>query len=323
MAEIWGAALIVGGAVYSSRQAGKAADAQGRAGDAAIDEQRRQFDTMLNLSSNQRQIGNQALNALGSIYGYDPAPGYSNEEYPLYGGTRGGMRSQEPMLVGDTELPPGTTFVDKGGGWYEVHYPGFGRIGTLRPGGANGRFLNDAGVDIGGVWQQWEQSQMAENAAARGEAGGAGNQLAPDYSEFYKSPDYQFRRSEGLDMVQNSAAARGGLYSGNALRGITEYGSGLAAGEFGNYVNRQLALAGMGQTATTQAGNAAMTTGANVGNLLVGQGNARASGIVGQANAITGGANDLASLYGMYRGGFFGGGGTGYWNNQAVTAGGG
>jgi hypothetical protein len=296
-----------------------AARAQGRAGDAAIGEQRRQFDTLLNLTANQRQIGNQALNALGSIYGYEPAPGYSNEEYPLYGGLRGGMRSQEPVLIGDTELPPGTTTKDVGGGWYEVHYGGQ-RIGTLRPGGPNGRFINDTGADINALWGNWEQGRMNELAAAR-EASGGGNQLAgPDYSEFYKSPDYTFRLNEGLNAVQGSAAARGGLYSGNALRGITDYGQGLAASEFGNYVNRQLALAGMGQAATTQAGNAAMTTGTNVSNLLLGQGNARASGIINQTNAITGGVNDLASLYGMWRGGYFDGrGGRGY-NIQAPDA---
>lgn len=331
----WAAVIVgtvaAGSAAYSSRQAGRAADAQARAGDAAIDEQGRQFDTLLNLTANQRQIGNQALNALGSIYGYSPAPGYSNEEYPLYGGMRGGMRSQEPVLIGDTELPPGTTTKDVGGGWYEVHYGGQ-RIGTLRPGGPNGRFLNDTGADINALWGNWEEGRMAELNAAR-EASGGGNQLAgPDYSAFYQSPDYQFRLGQGLNAVQGSAAAQGGLYSGNALRAITDYGSGLAAGEFGNYVNRQLALAGMGQTATTQAGNAAMTTGTNISNLLMNQGNARASGIIGQTNAITGGINDLASLYGMYRGGYFGqpsastppyAGGTGYWNNQAVIAGGG
>lgn len=327
-AVIIGGATLVGGA-YSSRQAGRAADAQGRAGDAAIAEQGRQFDTLLDLTSNQRAMGNQALNALGSIYGYTPATGYANDDYT--GLTR--SISREPMLVGDTELPPGTTFVDKGKGWYEVHYGGQ-RIGTLRPGGANGRFINDAGADINALWKDWEDTQrIVAGGRSQGGSTGGGNQLAgPDYSAFYQSPDYQFRLNQGLNAVQNSAAAQGGLYSGNALRGINEFAQGSAASEFGNYVNRQLALAGMGQTATTQAGNAAMTTGTNVGNLLLANGNARASGIIGQANAVTGGINDLASLYGMYRGGYFGqqsgatppyAGGTGYWNQQAVAAGGG
>lgn len=318
MAEIWGAAILgtvaVGSAVAQNRAAGRAADAQARAGDAAIAEQGRQFDTMLNLTSNQRQIGNQALNALGGIYGYSPAPGFSNEEYPLYGGTRGGMQSQDPVLMGDTELPPGAVSDSPGNPRGSNIFLNGQQIGRVVPGGPNGRFVPATGVDINALWGQWEQAQMAENAAARGSAGGSaeGNALAgPDYSAFYQSPDYQFRMNEGLNAVQGSAAARGGLYSGNALRGIQDYGQGLAAGEFGNYVNRQLALAGMGQAATTQAGQGALMTGANVGNLLVGQGNARASGIVGQTNAITGGLNDLASLYGMYRGGYFGGGGGG------------
>lgn len=311
----WTAVIIgvgtAGAAAYGSRQAGRAGDAQSEASGAAIAEQRRQFDTAVNLTSNQRAIGNQALNALGGIYGYTPAVGFADDEYTGLPRTI----SREPMLVGDTELPPGTTFVDKGKGWYEVHYPGFGRIGTLRPGGPNGRFLNDAGVDITAVWQRFEDDARLM-AGDRGGAGGAGaasgapsdggNQLAgPDYSAFYQSPDYQFRLNEGLNAVQGSAAAQGGLYSGNALRAINDFASGTAANEFGNYVNRQLALAGMGQAATTQAGNAALQTGANIGNLLVNQGNARASGIINQTNAITGGINDLAGLYGMWRGGYF------------------
>lgn len=308
-----------------------ASRAQGRAGDAAIDEQRRQFDTLLNLTANQRGIGNQALNALGSIYGYEPAPGYSNEEYAATGGN--GLRSLDPLLIGDEYLPPNVELVSTDGGkdrYYDVMLEGR-KIGEVRPGGANGRFINQTGADTSVLWRQWEQSQLdqaKQRSSQRPTT--AGNQLAgPDYSAFYQSPDYQFRRTEGLNAVQGSAAAQGGLYSGNALRAITDYGQGLAASEFGNYVNRQLALAGMGQAATTQAGNAAMTTGTNVGNLMLAQGNARASGIINQTNAITGGVNDLASLYGMWRGGYFGngggggGGGTGYWNQQAVLAGGG
>lgn len=45
-------------------------------------------------------------------------------------------------LLGDTYLPPDVNTVDVGNGWYEVHHGGQ-RVGTLRPGGPNGRFLND------------------------------------------------------------------------------------------------------------------------------------------------------------------------------------
>ena len=65
-------------------------------------------------------------------------------------------------------------------------------------------------------------------------------------ANFYASPDYNFRMKEGLDAVQSSAAAGGaGLYSGNALRGVTDYASNLAAGEFGDYINRQMDIGGL------------------------------------------------------------------------------
>ena len=60
---------------------------------------------------------------------------------------------------------------------------------------------------------------------------------------FLQSPDYKFRQKEGLNLVEGSAAAQGGLYSGNTLRDITEFGSNLAAGEYGNWFNRQTGLA--------------------------------------------------------------------------------
>jgi hypothetical protein len=327
-AVIVGGASLVGGAV-AARGAKDAAGAQGRAGDAAIAEQQRQFDTMLSLTSNQRGIGNQALNALGGIYGYTPAPGFSNDDYSLTQGGVNQLQSTQPVVMGDTELPPGAVSDSPGNPRGSNIFLNGQQIGRVVPGGPNGRFLPEQGVDISAVWKQWEDSQRVVSGGR--DAGG--NQLAaPDYSAFYQSPDYQFRMGQGLNAVQGSAAAQGGLYSGNALRSINDYAQGTAAGEFGNYVNRQLALAGMGQAATTQAGGAAMQTGANVGNLLMNQGNARASGIMGQSNAIVGGANDLASIYGAWRGGYFGGGAGGgntsgnnlsYWQQQAMLAGGG
>lgn len=50
-------------------------------------------------------------------------------------------------LIGDTYLPSDVSTVDVGKGWYEVHHGGQ-RVGTLRPGGSNGRFINDTGWDM-------------------------------------------------------------------------------------------------------------------------------------------------------------------------------
>lgn len=90
--------------------------------------------------------------------------------------------------------------------------------------------------------------------------------------DFRADPGYQFQLQEGLNAIQNSAAARGGLESGRAMKEMQRYGQGLAdqtynqwygrrAGEFGSYANRLgsqygnqfnrlAALSGIGQTAT-------------------------------------------------------------------------
>lgn len=115
-------------------------------------------------------------------------------------------------------------------------------------------------------------------------------------ANFQASPDYAFRRSEGQRDIGNSFAARGGAFSGNALKALTDYNSNIASNEYGNWWSRQAGLAGQGQTAT-QAVDAAGANKANaVGNALMYQGNARASGIQGQGDAISGMATDLGGI---------------------------
>jgi hypothetical protein len=76
-------------------------------------------------------------------------------------------------------------------------------------------------------------------------------------------PGYQFGLQQGLSNIQNTAAARGGLYSGNALKALTQYGNDYATTKYGDAWNRMQsdagnrwgrmsALAGIGQTATNQ-----------------------------------------------------------------------
>lgn len=156
-------------------------------------------------------------------------------------------------------------------------------------------------------------------------------------SDFQADPGYAFRLSEGLKGMNATAAARGGLLSGNALRAGQEYGQQLGSQEYQNAFNRYQAnraaqeqaygnafnrfqtertntlaplqsLAGVGQSATQQAQQAAQNyaTGAsgalgNYGNAaasnIIGQGNARASGYIGGANAISSGTGQALNFY--------------------------
>ncbi len=64
-------------------------------------------------------------------------------------------------------------------------------------------------------------------------------------------PGYGFRLSEGMKALERGAAARGGLLSGNMLRGAQRYGQDLASQEFGQAYNR---LAGLAQIGPAAAG---------------------------------------------------------------------
>jgi hypothetical protein len=129
---------------------------------------------------------------------------------------------------------------------------------------------------------------------------------------FQTSPGYNFVRSEGQRGLERSAAARGGAFSGPALRALDTYNTGLASQEYGNWWNRMAGLAGVGQTATNTGGVLGANTATGVANSLQNAGSARASGVMGSANSIAGGINSGIGNYLMYKGGGFNGwGGTG------------
>ena len=127
---------------------------------------------------------------------------------------------------------------------------------------------------------------------------GAGGKYARDFSmaDYQADPGYAFRLSEGMKGLNATAAARGGLISGNALRAATQYGQEMGSQEYQNAYNRyqtnrsnQLnplqSLMGAGQTATNTMGQAGQNYANQAGEAYMGAGNARASGYVGSANA--------------------------------------
>lgn len=106
-------------------------------------------------------------------------------------------------------------------------------------------------------------------------------------------PSYQFRLGEGRKIIENSAAARGGLLSGNTARALTDYGQNAASEEWGNILNRYASLAGVGQTQANQQGAARQNLSSAVGqNYLTGAA-ARASGYMAFPNAYAGMKDEL------------------------------
>lgn len=148
-------------------------------------------------------------------------------------------------------------------------------------------------------------------------------------------PGYQFGLDEGMRTLQNSQAARGGLFSGQAMRDLTRFGTDYATTRFNdafnrtqtdmtNRFNRLGSLAGIGQTATNNVGTAGQGFANQFGNLVTGMGNASAANRLAQGNiwgnAINQGfsawgrsqPNQPRASFGSNLDGFFGGtGGSG------------
>lgn len=79
--------------------------------------------------------------------------------------------------------------------------------------------------------------------------GRAAPAIAGPMDDFIASPDYQFRQSEGARALTARQSALGLQDSGAAQKAALRYSQNLAAGEYGDWWNRQAGLAGVGQTA--------------------------------------------------------------------------
>ena len=279
----WGYVAVAAGTVIAggiaadgAKQAGRAA---GAGADAATAETARQYDQTRSDLAPYRVTGTGALNQLGRLFGL---PTTTPEQQAL----------EQDRQVGNAMLPGDTRLVSTDGGqnrYYDVFLDDQ-RIGRLSPGGASGRFTNDTGIDIEQLKRQRMQSQLASAPA----------QAGPDMSAFFQSPGYQFRREQGTADIGNRFGAGGGAFSGNALKALAEFNSGLASQEFGNYVNQLGTIAGIGQSSTNQTAaygaNAANAAGRNA----LYAGDARASGIQDQTSAYIQGINQLGGLAGDY-----------------------
>lgn len=142
-----------------------------------------------------------------------------------------------------------------------------------------------------------------------------------DMSAFEASPGYQFRLQQGLDALQNSAAARGGLFSGATGKAINDYAGQSASQEFDNYVNRLFGFSQQGNNTATNLANLGMGQAANMGQIYQNIGNNQASAIQNQWNSWGGLADQgAAAAVGGFTGGA--GGAMGASNMPGAEAGG-
>jgi hypothetical protein len=163
------------------------------------------------------------------------------------------------------------------------------------------------------MFQQQRQDQMPWMEAGK-TALNALIPMATNYQkfgmdQFQQDPGYAFRLAEGQKGLERTAAARGGLISGAALKAAGRYGQEMGSQEYMNAFNRyqternaQLnplqSLAGVGQTATNTLGQAGQNYASNVGNALINQGANAGNARMAAASAYGSALSGIGSAYG-------------------------
>lgn len=237
-AAIIGAGASLAGGLLSSRGASRAAQTQANAATEAARIQAAQADKTLALQEriyneqiarNQPYVGAGALaqNRLLSMLGLQADPRYA------------GSRAVNSPGVGEDQI---------GAGYF---------------GATPAAAVLIAEIDRLYGQQQAQQQQWQANQAQAGQVGtipgedpyygmyANGYQAAPDLmvgnyqdpgdftmEKFQQDPGYAFRLSEGLKALDRTAAARGGLISGSAMKGAMRYGQDMASQEYQNAFNR-------------------------------------------------------------------------------------
>lgn len=143
---------------------------------------------------------------------------------------------------------------------------------------------------------------------------------APYNPQFQQDPGYQFQLQQGNSQINNASTVTGP--GGNTLKALNQFGQGVANQDYNNYLNNyntqywnqynaytgrqnqqfgQLqTLSGIGQNAAASLGGYGTSTANNIGNNIIGAGNASAAGQVASSNAIGNSLSNAGQNYLLY-----------------------
>ena len=166
---------------------------------------------------------------------------------------------------------------------------------------------------------------------------GSAKNFSYSAQDFQVDPGYQFALDQGLQAVQRSAASKGLLNSGGAVKAVNDYAQGQADQQYStaynraqntyqqnysnadqayqqnygnafntytsnqnNAFNKYATLAGQGLSATGVANQAGQSYANAAGNASIQGGNAQAAGIVGSTNGLATGMSGAANALTSY-----------------------
>lgn len=109
-------------------------------------------------------------------------------------------------------------------------------------------------------------------------------------SKFQTTPGYQFAVDQGEKGVVNNMRALGMGASGEALKALTKFRTGLADQTYQQYLDRLNGVNTQGQNSATNLAQLRTQTGANEASTIMG-------GAQSNSNTLTGGAGNLANVY--------------------------
>lgn len=285
------AAAIVGvaslaGAAISSNASSKASKAQAAAADSANATQLQMYNQSRQDQLPAMERGNVAGDRLSMLLGLDTQPTSGNA--PGGNSYSQGNFDENAYLAANPDVADPTRWDPRYHSAYD-HWVEYGK-------------------NEGRAFTPLRPIMTGQEAIAANKSNPLYGSLSRNFTEqdFWDDPvtklGFQFGLDEGTKGVNRMAAAGGSLDSGKTLKELTRYATDYT-GTKGNEAfnrfnvnrdsqfNKLASLAGVGQTAASQAGSMGVATGQSIGNNLIGMGNARAASAIGNANAITGAVN--------------------------------
>ena len=301
-ASVIGGVATLAGAAMSASAAGSAARTQAAAADRAAQLQNEQYLKGIELQEPFRQAGLQGQNRLLTYLGIGSEGQYDDTAYNKaladYNARLSAIDPSQYMMGGTSGGYVGSSGGESDSGGY--YQPGTG--GTFDQAAFNAARAGIVAPDR----EKFRLTGGNVNDPNFGKYATA--EYTPEMFAKGIDPGYQFRLKEGMQGLERSAAARGGLLSGSTLKGIQRYGQDMASQEYTNAFNRYQAersgtlnpyqsLAGVGQSTANTLSNMGMNYANQAGEAYQGAANARASGYVGQANAIGNAIGNISNQY--------------------------
>jgi hypothetical protein len=285
----WAVVGAVGGALITANAAGDAASTQAGAAQAGVGEQRREFDYVQNLLA---PFINAAVGSGGSSGGSTTTTTYqAPTSYPQQwsGGAGNSVDlswQSDPSLrsASDPNWHPPT--------YYNPNYnPADASTYTGIPTSAFNK-PSDVGVP-----------QQVTTQASAGGQGGSSIGALPAYlnliglngdaaqqaalASLQTSPQFTNLVQQGENAILQNASATGGLRGGNVQGALSNFRGNALSSLIDQQLSRYGGIIQLGQSSAAGVGNAALSTGNNISNLLQQAGAAQAGGTVAGASAIT------------------------------------